>query len=74
MASGGMGDVLAGVVGGLIAQGLPLQAAAELGCCLHSSAADMAAQQTGQIGLAASDILPQLRRLLNPQHSADELL
>ena len=74
MASGGMGDILAGVVGGLIAQGLPLQAAAELGCCLHSSAADMAAQQTGQIGLAASDILPQLRRLLNPQHSADELL
>ena len=71
MASGGMGDILSGVIGALIAQGMPLQAAAELGCCLHSSAADLAAQQTGQVGLAASDLLLQIRKLLNPEYSAD---
>ncbi|MEQ9393980.1 NAD(P)H-hydrate dehydratase [Haliea sp.] len=63
MASGGMGDVLSGIVGGLLAQGLEGSAAAALGVCLHGAAADAAAEQ-GQRGLLASDLMVPLRRLL----------
>jgi len=63
MASGGMGDVLSGVIGALLAQRMePLQAAA-LGVCLHGAAADLAAEQ-GMRGLLATDLLPHLRALL----------
>jgi hydroxyethylthiazole kinase-like uncharacterized protein yjeF len=63
MASGGMGDVLSGVLGALLAQHLmPLEAAA-LGVCLHGAAADIAAE-AGLRGLAASDLMPHLRALL----------
>ncbi len=65
MASGGMGDVLAGVIGGLIAQGWTPQEAAELGVCLHAAAADRAARE-GERGLLASDLMPYLRNLVNP--------
>jgi ADP-dependent NAD(P)H-hydrate dehydratase / NAD(P)H-hydrate epimerase len=64
MASGGMGDVLSGVLGGLLAQGLAIDAAARLGVCLHGAAADRAAVD-GERGLLASDLLPQLRALAN---------
>jgi len=66
MASGGMGDVLSGVIGGLVAQGVTLQQAAELAVCLHASAGDLAAQQLGQRGLIASDLMPYLHKLVNP--------
>ena len=63
MASGGMGDVLSGVLGSLLAQHLaPLRATA-LGVCLHGAAADIAAAE-GQRGLAASDLIPEMRALL----------
>jgi hydroxyethylthiazole kinase-like uncharacterized protein yjeF len=63
MASGGMGDVLSGVIGALLAQQLaPLEAAA-LGTCLHGAAADIAAER-GQRGLVATDLMPELRSLL----------
>ncbi|MDF2530104.1 MAG: carbohydrate kinase, YjeF related protein [Gammaproteobacteria bacterium] len=65
MASGGMGDLLSGVVGGLVAQGLPLQQAACLGVCLHAKAGDLAAEESGERGLLASDLLFHLRKLLN---------
>ncbi len=64
MASGGMGDVLSGVLGGLLAQGLELESAARVGCWLHGRAADLASLD-GERGLLASDLLPQLRRLVN---------
>lgn len=64
MASGGMGDVLTGVIAGLLAQGLTPAQAARLGVCLHAHAADLAAQD-GQRGLLASDLFPLLRRLLS---------
>lgn len=64
MASGGMGDVLSGVLGALLAQGLPLASAARLGVCLHSRAADIAAE-AGQRGMMASDLLAPLRQLVN---------
>jgi NAD(P)H-hydrate epimerase len=63
MASGGMGDVLSGVIGSLLGQGMePLEAAA-LGVCLHGAAADLAADE-GQRGLAATDLIPHMRALL----------
>jgi len=65
MASGGMGDVLTGVIAGLLAQGFNAPDAAELGVWLHASAADAAARD-GERGLLATDLFPALRRLLNP--------
>jgi NAD(P)H-hydrate epimerase len=63
MASGGMGDVLSGVIGALLAQHLPLVEAAALAVCLHGAAADSAAEE-GQRGLLASDLIPYMRALL----------
>jgi len=68
MATAGMGDLLSGIIGGLIAQGLSLQDAAELGCCLHSSAADKLVDTVGYRGIAATDLLPYLRQLLNQEN------
>jgi len=67
MATGGMGDILSGIIGGLLAQGLEPSLAAELGCCLHSAAADMAVEEQGVRGLAATDVLAHLRKLLNSE-------
>lgn len=66
MASGGMGDVLSGVLGALLAQGYSLADSVRLGVCIHSKAADLAAAADGQRGLLATDLLPYIRRLLNP--------
>lgn len=67
MASGGMGDVLAGIIGGLMAQGLDAQLAAQLGACLHGVAADRVAAEFGERGMMATDLLAPLRRLVNGQ-------
>ena len=61
MASGGMGDVLSGVIAGLLAQGLSLQDAAQQGVYRHGQAADRAAEKDGERGLLASDLMPYLR-------------
>ncbi len=65
MASGGMGDVLSGVIAGLLAQGVDLPEAAEQGVFLHGRAADLAAAKDGERGLLATDLLPFLRQLVN---------
>ncbi len=65
MASGGMGDVLTGVIGGLLAQGLPLMDAACVGVTLHGMAADKSAEQEGERGMLAMDLMPHLRHLAN---------
>jgi NAD(P)H-hydrate epimerase len=65
MASGGMGDVLTGVIAALCAQGVPAREAAETGVCLHAAAADRAAAD-GERGIVATDLMPWLRRLANP--------
>ena len=65
MASAGMGDVLSGVIGGLLAQGVLLTDAAKLGVWLHSQAADEAVITQGVRGLIASDLMPYLRRQIN---------
>jgi NAD(P)H-hydrate epimerase len=65
MASGGMGDVLTGIVAALIAQGLDLQQAARLGAALHGAAGNAAAAD-GERGMLASDLFGHLRQLANP--------
>jgi NAD(P)H-hydrate epimerase len=64
MASGGVGDVLTGIVAALIAQGLTPPEAARLGAWLHASAGDAAARE-GERGLLASDLLDALRAVLH---------
>ena len=67
MATGGMGDVLAGIIGGLLAQGLPLQNAAIMGVCIHGEAAQQAAGPKGYYrGMLASDLFQYFPELLNP--------
>lgn len=70
MASAGMGDVLSGVVGALLAQGLGPGAAAAAGTCLHSYAADRAAGALGQRSLLASDLLEPLIEILRREAPA----
>ena len=65
MASGGMGDVLSGVIAALLAQKTALYQAALNGVFIHGKAADLAAQ-TGERGMLACDLLPFLRQLVNP--------
>lgn len=64
MASGGMGDVLSGILGSLVAQGLPVAEAAQLGALVHAQAADLAVDEFGERGLLATDIIPFLREFI----------
>jgi ADP-dependent NAD(P)H-hydrate dehydratase / NAD(P)H-hydrate epimerase len=66
MATGGMGDVLTGVIAALIAQGCANFDAAICGALLHATAGDAAAHDDGERGLLPSDLFPHLRRLANP--------
>lgn len=65
MASGGMGDVLAGLSGALLAQGLSLLDAAKLAVHVHGAAADCIARESGERGMLASDLLAKIREQLN---------
>ncbi|MEP6997400.1 MAG: NAD(P)H-hydrate dehydratase, partial [Betaproteobacteria bacterium] len=66
LASGGSGDVLAGMLGALLAQGVALDAALPIAVCVHGAAADaLVAQGVGPLGLTASELAPVARRLLN---------
>ncbi len=60
LASGGSGDVLTGLIGGLLAQGLDGFSAASLGSWLHGRAAELVAAERGTAGMVASDLLSQL--------------
>ena len=62
MASGGMGDVLTGVVAALLAQGCSAFDAASAGACVHAAAGDAAARD-GERGMLASDVIAALRPL-----------
>ena len=66
LASAGTGDVLAGIIGGLIAQGVEPSHAARLGVYLHGAAADaLVAEGTGPVGLTASEVALKARELIN---------
>ena len=60
MASGGCGDVLTGMIAGLLAQQLSVWDAARLGVSLHGLAGDLAAAERGPVGLLASDLLESI--------------
>jgi NAD(P)H-hydrate epimerase len=60
MATGGTGDVLTGVIAGLLAQGLAPFHAAQLAAHVHGLAGDLAAAELGQVSLIASDLVDWL--------------
>jgi len=57
MASGGMGDVLTGIIAGLICQGYAPEIAARMGVYLHGAAADTLAERIGPFGFLASEVM-----------------
>jgi len=65
MSCGGMGDVLSGVIAGLLAQRLDPLEAARVGVSLHGHAGDQAAAEYGERGLLASDLFAYLRAGVN---------
>jgi NAD(P)H-hydrate repair Nnr-like enzyme with NAD(P)H-hydrate dehydratase domain len=66
MASAGMGDVLSGILGALLAQRFTGESALVLGVHLHGAAADeLAASGVGPVGLTASELIDAARRLWN---------
>jgi hydroxyethylthiazole kinase-like uncharacterized protein yjeF len=69
MASGGTGDVLAGIIGGLLAQGLEPRDAAQAGVLVHALAGDQAAR-AGERGMLASDLIEAVRAWVNPVTSS----
>ncbi len=66
MASGGMGDVLSGIIGALLAQKLPLYDATCAGAVAHGAAADSLARRFGTRGMLASDVIAALYSCVNP--------
>lgn len=60
MATAGMGDALAGIIGGLLAQGLELNEAAVVGTYIHGLAGDLLVQEKGLFGIIASDLLQEI--------------
>lgn len=65
MASGGMGDLLSGIIAALIAQNVAIEQAVLLAVLLHAKAADDVAAQFGERGMLASDLLTPMRSLIN---------
>ena len=65
MATAGMGDILSGLLGALIAQGVDLNNAALLGVCLHAAAADTLVKNYGERGLLATDLVDTVRSIIN---------
>ncbi|EGA3648809.1 NAD(P)H-hydrate dehydratase, partial [Salmonella enterica] len=66
MASGGMGDVLSGIIGALLGQKFTPYDAACVGCVAHGAAADLLAARYGARGMLATDLFTTLRRIVNP--------
>ena len=69
MASGGMGDVLTGIIAGLITQGQSIESAAHAGVYLHGAVADALSEKMGPFGFLAGDVMnaipEQISLLLN---------
>jgi NAD(P)H-hydrate epimerase len=70
LASGGTGDVLAGIIGGLMAQGLQPESAAITGVYTHAEAAAAVSADLGDSGLLATDLLPEIPRVMHRLRAA----
>ncbi len=64
MATGGAGDVLAGIIAGLCGQNMDIYEAAKLGVCMHGLAGQEAAISKGRYSMIASDIVRSITRVL----------
>lgn len=64
MASGGMGDVLTGMIAGLMAQGYDVATSTKLAVFMHGLAGDMVAFEKGPVGLIAGDLVNEIPRIL----------
>ena len=74
MAAGGSGDVLSGLITGLMAQGVDLYDAACLGAWIHGHAGDLAAEDTGEHAMMARDLLESLTEAMwELEQDEDEL-
>ena len=71
MATAGMGDVLAGLIAGLIAQGLALFDATKAGVLIHALCAEHYLDDNDEISLIATDIIERLPKVIKQlrQHS-----
>lgn len=65
MAVGGSGDVLAGIIGGLLGQ-LPVEQAVVAAVCIHGAAGDLCAEQLGQYSMTPSDMIEALPHVIKP--------
>ena len=74
LASGGTGDVLSGVIAGLLAQGLPPSDAACCGVYLHGHAAETVRARLGDAGMVASDLVQELPRTIRDLRAAAQRL
>jgi ADP-dependent NAD(P)H-hydrate dehydratase / NAD(P)H-hydrate epimerase len=64
MATAGAGDVLTGVIAGLLAQGLKVEAAAYCGAYIHGAAGDRARERCGELAMTAGDIQDELSKVI----------
>ena len=64
MASGGMGDVLTGMIPGFIAQGYDIATSIKLAVFMHGLAGDVIASEKGPAGLIAGDLVNEIPRVL----------
>jgi len=73
LASAGTGDILAGAIAGLVAQGLSLFDAAALGVYLHGEAGELAKSNLGDTGMVATDLLPVLPLVIKNLKKSDAI-
>ncbi len=71
MASGGQGDVLSGILGGLLAQGIPPEEAVPFGVYLHGLAADNVLERGAPAPVLASDVIEEIPRALSRERDEE---
>ncbi len=69
MATAGSGDILTGMIGSLLGQGLKTFDAAKLGVHLHGMAGDIARDNLGEYGMIAGDIADNIPLAIKSYHS-----
>ena len=73
MATGGSGDVLSGILAGLVGQGMDIFEAAKLGVCMHGLAGKFAAVDKGRYSMIATDIVRSITKVLEGYENYDSI-